>query len=290
MGRAKRDMMMLSEDELKNWAEELGCFGKDQNELLDRIWEHILQAELGALAQRTDENVARAATFLIFEKVLRIKSADEIDKNEVCHTKIVKGLECSTVKIPCTLVLTECNESDEESHKLLASFRILGKSIDDIHVETIENKSVKLSNMTNKELCGLLRMMGHQGNKIVKWNKERLWQKISTLLSESIEKRKNVEHLEKIQVASDTFIGVSLDILLNEWVAHRHSTKEDHRFITGTYQDEETAAFASDCLARKLIANGEKGHKLNFPDVLSESQNESKKTAENSKEKLEKLE
>lgn len=34
--------------------------------------------------------------------------------------------------------------------------------------------------------------------------------------------------------------------------------------------DEETAARASDILARKLIANGEKHHKLNFSDDSNE--------------------
>ena len=34
----------------------------------------------------------------------------------------------------------------------------------------------------------------------------------------------------------------------------------------GRYDNEETAAHASDTLARKLMSNGEQGHKLNFPD------------------------
>ena len=34
----------------------------------------------------------------------------------------------------------------------------------------------------------------------------------------------------------------------------------------GSYDNEETAARASDTLARKLMANGEQAHKLNFPD------------------------
>ena len=33
-----------------------------------------------------------------------------------------------------------------------------------------------------------------------------------------------------------------------------------------SYSTEEEAAHASDTLARKLIANGEQGHKLNFSD------------------------
>ena len=34
----------------------------------------------------------------------------------------------------------------------------------------------------------------------------------------------------------------------------------------GRYESEETAAHASDTLARKLMTNGEQGHKLNFPN------------------------
>jgi hypothetical protein len=37
-----------------------------------------------------------------------------------------------------------------------------------------------------------------------------------------------------------------------------------------TPRDEETAAHASDTLARKLTENGEKGHRLNFPDDYTE--------------------
>jgi hypothetical protein len=36
------------------------------------------------------------------------------------------------------------------------------------------------------------------------------------------------------------------------------------------FKDEETAAHATDTLARKLMANGEKNHKLNFPDDNTE--------------------
>ena len=38
----------------------------------------------------------------------------------------------------------------------------------------------------------------------------------------------------------------------------------------GTYENEKTAAHASDTLARKLMENGEKSHKLNFPDDHTE--------------------
>jgi hypothetical protein len=52
----------------------------------------------------------------------------------------------------------------------------------------------------------------------------------------------------------------------SKWYARRWSKKEKHLFNNGTYKDEDTAALASDTLARKFIANGEKGHKLNFPE------------------------
>jgi len=62
------------------------------------------------------------------------------------------------------------------------------------------------------------------------------------------------------------YFGVSYNKLRAMWDAYRHSKNEKRTAHNGTYKDEETAAHASDTLARKLIANGEKGHKLNFPD------------------------
>ena len=52
----------------------------------------------------------------------------------------------------------------------------------------------------------------------------------------------------------------------SKWHAKRWSKNEEKNFSNGSYDNKETAAHASDTLARKLIANGEKGHKLNFPD------------------------
>jgi hypothetical protein len=54
------------------------------------------------------------------------------------------------------------------------------------------------------------------------------------------------------------------------WCAYRYNTKEKKHVYNGTYKDEEKAAHASDTLARKLIENGEKGHKLNFPEDHTE--------------------
>ena len=54
--------------------------------------------------------------------------------------------------------------------------------------------------------------------------------------------------------------------LKEKWVTSRRSKQTKKLFYNGNYKDEETAAHASDTLAKKLIENGEKGHKLNFPD------------------------
>jgi hypothetical protein len=62
------------------------------------------------------------------------------------------------------------------------------------------------------------------------------------------------------------YIGVSYNKHRETWCAFRRRKKESSNAYNGTYKDEETAAHASDTLARKLIANGEKSHKLNFPD------------------------
>jgi len=51
-----------------------------------------------------------------------------------------------------------------------------------------------------------------------------------------------------------------------KWYVSRWSKKEKKMVHNGGYDDEETAAHASDTLARKLMNNGEQGHKLNFPD------------------------
>ena len=51
-----------------------------------------------------------------------------------------------------------------------------------------------------------------------------------------------------------------------KWYAYRRSKNEKKTVYNGSFTDEETAAHASDTLARKLIANGETHHKLNFPD------------------------
>jgi len=61
------------------------------------------------------------------------------------------------------------------------------------------------------------------------------------------------------------YFGVSYNKRRSTWVVSRRSKNENKAVSNGYYKDEETAAHASDTLARKLIENGEKGHKLNFP-------------------------
>merc|ERR1712098_795178 len=74
---------------------------------------------------------------------------------------------------------------------------------------------------------------------------------------------------EKVTFSSNYF-GVSYNESKSKWVAQRRSKNEKKTVFNGTYKDEETAAHASDTLARKLIANGEKGRLLNFPDDKTE--------------------
>ena len=50
------------------------------------------------------------------------------------------------------------------------------------------------------------------------------------------------------------------------WRPARYSKHEKKTRANGYYENKERAAHASDSLARKLIRNGEQGHKLNFPD------------------------
>jgi len=69
---------------------------------------------------------------------------------------------------------------------------------------------------------------------------------------------------------SSNYIGVTYNKIKAKWSAYRWSKNEKKKFFNGTYKDEEITAHASDTLARQLIANGEKGHQLNFPDDETE--------------------
>merc|ERR1712098_880725 len=76
----------------------------------------------------------------------------------------------------------------------------------------------------------------------------------------------DTEVLPEEKKSSSKFIGVSYDVRNAKWQAQRRSKLEKKMIYYGTYDNEETAARASDTLARKLMANGEQEHKLNFPD------------------------
>merc|ERR1712058_201316 len=80
---------------------------------------------------------------------------------------------------------------------------------------------------------------------------------------------------------SSKFVGVAHNVNKSKWRVRRHSKLEKKMLYNESYENEKTAAHASDTLARKLIANGEQGHKLNFPDdntdVLPELQRKRKR-------------
>merc|ERR1712098_79432 len=75
------------------------------------------------------------------------------------------------------------------------------------------------------------------------------------------------------------FIGVSYDTLKERWIAQRRSKNAMKMVYNGRYESEETAAHASDTLARKLMKNGEQNHKLNFPDDDTEVYPQKKRTS-----------
>jgi len=72
------------------------------------------------------------------------------------------------------------------------------------------------------------------------------------------------------ETKSSKFIGVSYDTLNQRWLVSRHSKSENKPVCNGSYKNENTAAHASDTLARKLIKNGAQKLKLNFPDDHTE--------------------
>merc|ERR1712098_231441 len=66
------------------------------------------------------------------------------------------------------------------------------------------------------------------------------------------------------------YFGVYYSEKGNKWIATRYSKKENKRIYKGAHREEETAAHASDNLARELMANGDYNLKLNFPDDHTE--------------------
>ena len=62
-----------------------------------------------------------------------------------------------------------------------------------------------------------------------------------------------------------TFVGNR-----SKWKVERWSKKENKPLFNGRYDNEKTAARASDVLAKKLMKSGEQTLKLNFPDDHNE--------------------
>merc|ERR1712098_146888 len=68
------------------------------------------------------------------------------------------------------------------------------------------------------------------------------------------------------KTSKSKYFGIYYNEKCKRWLAQRRSKAEKKLFSNGYHRDEETAARASDNLARKLNANGEQNLKLNFPD------------------------
>jgi len=66
------------------------------------------------------------------------------------------------------------------------------------------------------------------------------------------------------------YFGVSYHKRTSRWIVTRWSRNEKKYVYYGYCDDEETAARASDTLAKELMRKGEHGHKLNFPDDYTE--------------------
>jgi hypothetical protein len=83
------------------------------------------------------------------------------------------------------------------------------------------------------------------------------------------------EHVKK----TSKYRGVSYFYSNSKWRAQRCSKHIKNKTLyNGYYDDEETAAHASDTLARKLMENGEQNHMLNFPEDYTEVHGENNKT------------
>jgi len=71
-------------------------------------------------------------------------------------------------------------------------------------------------------------------------------------------------------IKKSKFIGMTFHRASSKWEVQRRSKNGNKLLSGGYYDDAETAAHASDTLARKLMENGEKNRKLNFPDDHTE--------------------
>merc|ERR1712098_269819 len=82
---------------------------------------------------------------------------------------------------------------------------------------------------------------------------------------------------ELFRKKTSKYFGVYYSKSKEQWGAQKWNKTENKPVSNGYYRDEETAAHASDTLARKLMANGEHNLKLNFPDDHTEVYSEKNK-------------
>merc|ERR1712098_455747 len=86
-----------------------------------------------------------------------------------------------------------------------------------------------------------------------------------------------IEVYPKEKALTSKYIGVIYDKNKLRWKVQRWSKSENKVLYNGSYNNEKTAAHASDTLARKLMEDGEQRHKLNFPDDHTEVYTENQK-------------
>ena len=81
---------------------------------------------------------------------------------------------------------------------------------------------------------------------------------------------KNILKIKYLRKKNSKYFGVSYNKLAELWLVQRWSKSEVRVVYNGYYKNEETAAHASDTLARKLMDNGKQNPKLNFPEDHTE--------------------
>jgi hypothetical protein len=185
---------------------------------------------------------------------------------------------------------TAAHASDTLARKLIENGKqkLILNFPDDDHIEVYSKKKTKKS----KFIGVLLRRWSQNDNKkvykgchndaetaahasdtlarkLMENSKQKLKLNFPDDLTEVYPEEKNI---------SSKFIGVSFDKNKSKWRAQRWSKYKNKTIGNGHFEDEETAAHASDTLARKLIENGEHGHELNFPDDITEVYPEKKNT------------
>merc|ERR1712034_47634 len=88
-----------------------------------------------------------------------------------------------------------------------------------------------------------------------------------------------IEVFPEEKMKSSQYIGVCYDVNTSKWRAQRRSKDEKRMVHNGRYDNEETAAHASDTLVKKWREiNGGQGNKLNFPENINECQRKRKRS------------